>query len=264
MFAEIGLFLGLGAFVGLIAPAAGIGGGLLMVPAFLWIFPAFGMSQDMAAHFAVGSSVAAASIMSISAIRAHARNESIDWHIFFSLAPGLVVGAIVGGLVAHNLPGQLLHRIFGGLMLLLAINLAFGRIPAERSGAGRPPLRFTIPIGLVIGEVGAMVGIGGGAMIVPFLLFNGVKSQRAAGTSSAAVLATVLTAAVTYLFVGGGGAHAPAYSQGYLYGPAIIATAATAVVFAPLGAKIAKRLPSHIFRRFFAILLVVIAIRMLA
>jgi len=263
MVIELGLFLALGMVVGLVAPAAGIGGGVLMVPAFLVIFPAFGIAPDMAAHMAVGSSVGAAALMSLSAVHAHARNGAVDWRVFKALAPGLIVGAVIGGVIAHGLPDDILRRVFGALMLLLAIYLVWGRQPHEWRHSAGPSPRTALSAGFVIGEVGSMVGVGGGSMIVPFLLFQGLHSQRVAGTSSAGVLVAALTAAITYILVGRESPGLPAYSLGYLYGPAVTATAITAMLLAPLEAKIAQHLPRKRFQRLFAILLLIIAVRML-
>ncbi|MGH8225040.1 MAG: sulfite exporter TauE/SafE family protein [Gammaproteobacteria bacterium] len=260
---EIGLYLALGAFVGIVAPAGGIGGGLLMVPAFLFIFPRFGIAPSLVAHLAVGSSVAASTLMSLSSMRAHARRRGVDWQVFAGLAPGLIAGAVIGGLVAHWLPDTLLHNIFAGLMLAIALWLAVGFQPHTHGESRRPSARLTLPVGFVIGTVGTMVGIGGGSMIVPFLLFAGMASVFAIGTSSAAVFVTVLTGSIVYIFAGRATPGLPAGALGYLYGPAIIATAATAMAFAPLGARIGRALPQHLFKRLFSLLLIVVAVKLL-
>ncbi len=260
---EIGLYLALGALVGLIAPAAGIGGGLLMVPAFLFIFPRFGIAPTLAAHMAVGSSVAAATLMSLSSVRSHARRNGVDWQVFVGLAPGLIVGAVLGGLIAHWLPDIVLHRIFAGLMLAIALWLAAGFEPHAHGESQRPQARLTLPVGFAIGAIGTMVGIGGGSMIVPFLLFAGMASVFAIGTSSAAVFVTVLTGSIVYIFAGRTAADLPAGALGYLYGPAILATAATAMTFAPLGARIGRALNPRLFQRLFSLLLVAVAVKLL-
>ncbi|MGH8273049.1 MAG: sulfite exporter TauE/SafE family protein [Gammaproteobacteria bacterium] len=261
--AEIGLFLGLGVVIGIIAPAVGIGGGLLMMPAFLFIFPRFGIAPDLVAHLAVGSSVGAATLMSVVSVGAHARHGAVDWQVFAGLAPGLIAGAVLGGLVAHWLPDAVLHRVFAGLMLAIALWLLVGLKPREREETRRPRVRLTVPVGFAVGAVSTMVGIGGGSMIVPFLLIAGMASAYAAGTSSAAVLVTVLTGSIVYIVAGREAANLPAWSLGYLYGPAVIGTAITAMAFAPLGARIGRKLSPQLFKRLFSLLLVAVAIKLL-
>lgn len=261
--AEIGLYLGLGVVVGIIAPAAGIGGGLLLVPAFLFIFPRFGIAPDLVAHLAVGSSVGAATLMSVSSVGSHARHDNVDWSVFAGLAPGLIAGAVLGGLIAHWLPDAVLHRVFAGLMLAIALWLFAGLKPREHDETRRPHLRLTVPVGFAVGTVSTMVGIGGGSMIVPFLLIAGMASVFAAGTSSAAVLVTVLTGSIVYILAGRESANLPAGALGYLYGPAVICTAVTAMAFAPLGARISRNLSPQLFKRLFALLLLAVAIKLL-
>jgi len=263
MLGELALFLALGAVVGIVAPAAGIGGGLLMVPAFLFLIPRFGIAPGLAAHLAVGSSVGAATLMSLSSVSAHGRQQTVDWRVFAGLAPGLAAGAVLGGLVAHHLPDAVLHRVFAGLMLVIALWLLAGFEPRGQGAAERRPApAVTLPAGFVIGTVSTMVGIGGGSMIVPLLLFAGMGSAAAVGTSSAGVFATVLTGSLVYMFAGRGAPGLPAASLGYLYGPAVLGTAVTAMAFAPLGARIGRRLPPRLFKRLFALLLVGVAVKL--
>jgi len=262
MLTEIGLFLALGALVGLVAPAAGIGGGLLMVPSFLFLFPRFGIGPGLAAHLAVGSSVGAATLMSLSSVSAHARHGSVEWRVFAGLVPGLAAGAVAGGLVAHWLPDAVLHRIFAGLMLIIALWLFAGFQPGAHKELRRPSAVWTVPVGFGIGAVSTMIGIGGGAMIVPFLLLAGMESAAAVGTSSAGVFVTVLTGSVVYMIAGRSAPGLPAGSLGYLYGPAVLGTAVTAMAFAPLGALIGRRLAPRLFKRLFALLLVGVAVKL--
>lgn len=263
MVVEIALFLALGVVVGLVAPAAGIGGGLLMVPAFLFLFPRLGIAPGLAAHLAVGSSVGAASLMSASSVLAHARRGNVEWPTFAALAPGLVAGAVLGGLIAHWLADTMLHHIFGGLLLALALYLFIGFQPQHQAGRRAPAPALAAAVGFAIGTVGAMLGIGGGSMIVPFLLLAGLVSARAVGTSAAAVLVAVVTASVTYIVAGRSVSGLPPGALGYLYGPAVLATAATAMVFAPLGARIGQALPPRLFKRLFALLLFAVALQLL-
>lgn len=260
---EIGLYLALGVVVGIVAPAAGIGGGLFMVPAFLILFAHLGIAPGLVAHLAVGSSVAAAALISVSSVLAHARRGNVNWRTFAAMAPGLAAGAVLGGLIAHWLPDAALHRIFAGLLLALALYLFAGLEPKERHRETPPGAAVAVPAGFGIGAVATMVGIGGGSMVVPFLLMSGLSSARAAGTSSAAVLATVLAGSATYIVAGRGVGGLPPGALGYVYGPAVLGTAATAMLFAPLGARIGQALPPRLFKRLFALLLVAVAVELL-
>src|SRR5690625_4286014 len=181
MIVEIVSFLVLGAVVGIVAPAAGIAGGLFMVPAFLFLLPRFGVPEALVVHVAAGSSLAAATHMGGSSTRAHARAHHVNWQAFLSLVPGLVAGAIRGGCVSHSLTGSTLELVFAGLLLAVAMWLFAGFKPR---GAADGSLGFTwrvlVPAGFIIGGIGALLGIGGGIMTVPLLLFGGLTTARAA------------------------------------------------------------------------------------
>lgn len=264
MIVEIVSFLVLGAVVGLVAPAAGIAGGLFMVPAFLFLLPRFGVPDALVAHMAAGSSLAAATLMGVSSTRAHARAHNVNWQAFLSLAPGLVAGAIGGGLLSHTLTGSALEIVFAVLLLAVALWLFIGFKPRdEADGSLSFSWRVLVPAGFVIGGIGALLGIGGGIMMVPLLLFGGLATARTAGTSSAAVFVIVLVGALTYLFTGLGNPDLPAWTAGYLYGPAILFTAASAILCAPLGARLGRRLSPNLFKRLFALLLVIVAVKLL-
>ncbi|MDN5864752.1 MAG: sulfite exporter TauE/SafE family protein [Gammaproteobacteria bacterium] len=265
MILQFACFLALGVVVGLIAPAAGIAGGLFMVPAFLFLLPLFGVPPDLAVQLAVGSSLGAASLMGVSSVASHARAHNVNWRAFLGLAPGLVAGAVGGGLLSHLLPDAIFNYVFAVLLILVALWLFSGYQPrGERTGDLRYGPPVLVPAGLAIGVIGAMIGIGGGVMLVPLLLFGGLATARAAGTSSAAVFAIVLTGALTYLFVGQSAENLPAWTMGYLYGPAIFATAIPAMIFAPLGARLGRRIPPRLFKRLFALLIIAVAIKLLA
>lgn len=261
---EILCFLALGAVVGLIAPAAGIAGGLFMVPAFLFLLPRFGVPDSLVAHLAAGSSLAAAALMGVSSVRAHAQAGNVYWPAIVHLAPGLIAGAVAGGLLSHALAGSSLEIIFAILLLAVAGWLFAGFKPrGGPEGMLGFGWRVLVPSGFVIGGLGALLGIGGGIMLVPLLIFGGLTTARASGSSSTAVFVIVLTGAITYLLAGMGRPDLPAWTAGYLYGPAVLATAASAMLFAPLGARLGRRLPPLLFKRLFALLLLGVAIKLL-
>lgn len=256
------IFLGLGAFVGTVAALAGIGGGLLLVPGFLFLLPRFGVSSGLVTHMAIASSLAVACLTSIVSGTSHARRNAVEWRALAWLMPGLVGGGLIGGIVAGFMPEGVLRLVFAVIMLLLAGYIFFQRAGASRK-ANPWPLWPLLPSGVGIGIIGVLVGIGGGAMMVPLLMLTGREPKRAIGTSAAAVFATVATGAVTYIIVGSHVGGRPAYSLGYLFLPAIGLTAATSMLFAPLGARLAHYLPSQLLRRIFAVLLVGVGLKLL-
>ncbi len=262
---EIAAYLGIGAIAGVIAGLFGVGGGLLIVPVLVMIFSAHGMSSDVITHLAIGTSLAAIIPTSISSMTTHHRHGAILWPAFARLTPGLVIGALAGSFVAAWLPSDILKRIFGVFELAVAAQIAFGHNPAPHRALPGP---FGMgSAGTVIGIVSAIIGIGGGTLTVPFLVWCNVTLKRAIATSAACGLPIAIAGAVGFAIngsMGGPGGNAlPAGAFGYIYGPALAGVAIASVLSAPFGARLAHRLPTHLLRRYFAVFLALLGVRML-
>ncbi|WP_440997626.1 sulfite exporter TauE/SafE family protein [Arhodomonas sp. SL1] len=259
----LAIYLLAGASAGFASGLFGIGGGLIIVPVLLAVFAWQGMDPAVATHLAIGSSLATIIVTSISSLRAHWRLENILWAVWRPLALGLVAGALAGAQVAGLMPGDLLQGVFGTFVLVMAARMAFGgQPPAHRSVPG--PLGLGA-VGVGIGAVSSIVGIGGGSLTVPFLAWCAVPMRAAVGTSAAAGLP--IAAAGTVGFIIAGGLHAraelPEWATGFIYWPAVAGITAASVLLAPVGARLASRLPQHILKRAFAVFLVLVGARLL-
>jgi uncharacterized membrane protein YfcA len=111
----------------------------------------------------------------------------------------------------------------------------------------------------VIGAVSAVVGIGGGSMTVPLLVWRGVAPVRAVATSSACGVAIGLSAAASYASAPGAQGMPPG-SLGYVFLPAAIGTVLTSLPMAPYGARLAHRIDGRVLKRIFAAFLVAMAL----
>ena len=256
------IYLAAGACAGFSAGLFGIGGGLIIVPALLFVFALQGMPSNLAVHLAVGSSLATIVFNALSSMRAHWRLGNILWPVFRPLAAGLVVGALAGAQIAGALPGDLLTGVFAVFVLATAVQIALGGTPkAHRGVPGRTGLALA---GGIVGALSSLVGIGGGSLTVPYLIWRGVEMRRAVGTSAACGLPIALSGTIGFAVAGGSrAASLPAWSTGYIYWPAVGGMALASVVFAPLGARLASRLPQARLRTAFALFLVVVGVRLL-
>ncbi len=117
--------------------------------------------------------------------------------------------------------------------------------------------------GSLIGMVSAVVGIGGGTMTVPFLQWCNVPMRQAVATSAACGLPIAAAGAVGFVIAGWGTPALPAWSSGYLYWPAFAGIVVASMLFAPVGARLAHRLPAASLKRFFALFLAFLGLRML-
>jgi uncharacterized membrane protein YfcA len=254
-------YLILGAFAGLVAGLLGVGGGLIIVPVLVFIFTGQGMADHLIVHMAVGTSLATIVFTSISSVRTHHQHGAVLWLAFWQLTPGIVIGAWLGALFADVLASDQLRRFFGVFELLVAIQLTFNVKPRpHRQLPGRAGM---VAAGSVIGAISAIVGIGGGTMTVPFLVWCNVAMRKAVATSSACGLPIAVAGATGFIVTGWNAVDLPAYSSGYVYWPAFIGVVIASVLSAPLGARLAHRLPAVQLKRIFAVLLYILGLRML-
>jgi uncharacterized membrane protein YfcA len=172
---EIITYLFTGAVAGLMAGLLGIGGGLVIVPALALYFASQGFAADTLMHFAVGTSLATIIPTSISSLLAHHRRDSVHWQAVRGLVPGIVAGALAGAWLAHQVSSPALALLFGVFEILVAVHLLLGiQAGAHRALPGAVGLGVA---GTVIGAVSAVLGIGGGTLSVPFLLWNRVARR---------------------------------------------------------------------------------------
>lgn len=255
------LYMAAGVFVGLASGLFGIGGGTIAVPAMLPIFAAQGIDADVAMHLAVASSMTTIVVTGLSSARAHWRLGNILWDALPWLVGGLALGALLGTQVVASLGGDALRMIFALFVLVLAVRMFIAAQPR--------PARLILPrvvvaaTGIVIGAISALVGIGGGAMMVPFLAWTGVQMREAVGTSAAAGVCLALAGTIGFFYAGAGEEQLPPMSTGYIYWPAVIGITIASVFTAPLGAKLASRLPQVWLRRAFAVFLVAVGLRLM-
>jgi uncharacterized protein len=258
----IWMFPLLGIVAGILAGLLGIGGGLVLVAALAWLLPLHGVPPEAAMHAALASSLASIVLTALSSAYAHHRRRAVLWPTVRWMLPGLLVGGWLGSLVAVMLDGEVLRWCVAGYCFVAAAQMAFGR---RRDGgeAVVPRGPWMTAAGTGIGAVSAVVGIGGGSMTVPLLVWRGVAAVRAVGTSSACGVAIGIGSAVGYALNAPAGAL-PGAAVGYVYLPAAIGVALTSILAAPLGTRLAHAISAPALRRVFALFLVAVGLALLA
>lgn len=260
MLIDLAVYLTLGAAAGFLAGLLGIGGGLIVVAALVWLLPMQGIPESVLMQVALATALGGIVFTSMSSARAHWKRGAIRWPLVAWLAPGLVIGGLLGAVLATVLPSRLLAIFVAVYCLLSAAQLAWGgsRPATEHADAvGRSLLAVA---GLVIGAVSAVVGIGGGSMTVPLLVWRGVQPVQAVATSAACGVVIALASVTGFIASPHGPAIAlPSSSWGYVYVPAALTIALASVLTAPSGARLAHSLSPRRLRQVFAGFLVLIA-----
>ena len=253
---EFVLYLVVGALSGVLAGLFGVGGGLILVPVLVYSLAAQGVSADVLTHVAVGTSLATIVFTSVNSVLAHQKHGAILWPLIKPISLGVLAGAALGAMTASMIQGPMLQKIIGVFALSMAVQMAFNLTPKTR----RPPPATPglVAAGGIIGWASAIFGIAGGSLTVPFLVWRSTDMKKAVATSAACGVPIALAAAIGYVVTGWGMQGLPAWSTGFVYWPAVAGLAATSMLFARVGAKLAHRLNPLLLKRLFALMLVVV------
>ncbi|OSI10139.1 sulfite exporter TauE/SafE family protein [Neisseria canis] len=263
MAVEIIVMLALvGSFAGFVAGLLGIGGGMIIVPVVLWAMQMQGAGDTAyTQHIAIGTSFAVMVFTSFSSMMSQHKKGGVNWAIFRSMAPGMIAGVVAGSLLAKYLPKEGLQIFFVVFATVLAVRALMNVKPKpSRQLPGRGSL---FGMGGVFGVFSSWIGIGGGSLSVPYMVFCNVPMHQAVGTSAALGWPIALTGALTYLAAGWNVAGLPSGAVGFVYWPAAVVLAAATLIFAPIGVKASHKLPAEKLKMAFGVLLLVIAARML-
>lgn len=253
-------FLGVGVVAGLLGGLLGLSGGVVTVPALVFILPRFGIPKDQVTHIAIGTSLAAMVFNGIVSTWSHNKRAGVVWHLFLSLLPWIALGALSGGIAANFISDVVLEDIFGFFICFLGIYLF---IPMRKRSELKELSKHAIFwFGTGIGSLASVLGIGGGVFTVPFLILFNYPEKKAVGTSAAVSLVITAITALTYLYFGLNKVKTPE-SLGYIYLPAFVCVGIGAMLLAPLGAKWAHAINGLLLRRIFAGVLFVIGALMI-
>lgn len=255
-------YLAIGCVVGFLAGLLGVGGGMVMVPMLAWAFTAQGLPAVHVLHVALGTSMATMFFTSLSSMHAHHRRGAVDWKIALAISPGILAGSFVTALVAGFLPTRALAVLFTGLVFYASISMFLDMQP--KTTRALPGAAGLFAAGSAIGVAASLLAAGGAFLTIPFLAWCSVPLRRAIGTAAAVGFPIAIAGSAGYVLQGLHANGLPAGAFGYVYLPALGLIAVMSMLFAPLGARTAHRLPVKRLRMIFALLMFGLALRMLA
>ena len=254
------IYLGVGAIAGVLAGLLGVGGGLVIVPMLVYCFTRQGLPGEHIMHIALGTSMASIIFTSISSFMAHHKRGAVNWMVVKRISAGILIGTFAGTWLASGLSTEFLKGFFVIFLYYVATQMVLGRQPpASRDLPGSAGM-FTA--GGTIGVVSSLVGIGGGSLSVPFMIWCNVPVHNAIGTSAAIGFPIAVAGCVGFFVNGFKAASLPPFSVGFIYLPALVGIVLASVVTAPLGVKLAHSLPVPRIKRIFALLLFLVATKM--
>lgn len=254
------LFLLLGCVAGFLAGLLGVGGGGIMVPVLTAIFLHQGIPASHVMHLALGTSMASIVMTAISSVMAHHRRGAVLWPVFWSITPGVVIGTLAATFLVAIVNTLFLAVFFSVFMAAVAVQLYFGIKPQNTRELLSGWMHSLV--GVFIGAISALVSIGGGSMTVPYLAWQSIPIARAIGTSAAVGVPIAIAGSLGYI-INGHGVVINQEVSGFVYWPAVAIISVGSFLTAPLGVKLAHSLPVAVLKKTFALLALMLSIRML-
>lgn len=257
------LLLAIGCVGGFLSGLLGVGGGIIFVPALFFSLSSLGFSEEYAMHIAIGSSLAVVMATGSMSAFSHYKRGGVDMAILRAWAVPIVIGVLLGAVVASSVKSVVLKEIFAGMTLLIALYMAFSK---DRTDV--VPLRFltlTVQKGIsaVIGLVSAMLGVGGAILTVPLMSYIGLPMPRAVGTGAALGVAVAVPGVLSYMVTGMLSADAlPPWSIGYVNLLTVAMIIPSSMLLAPVGVRVSHNMPRAMLRRVFAAVLIIVSVRM--
>ena len=249
----------IGAAAGVLAGLLGVGGGIVLVPAFFYAFAGLGYGGPDIMRVCVATSLATIVVTSIRSVLSHRRRGSVDVDVLRSWAPGIVVGAVAGTALATVLETRGLQAIFAVLAIVVALYLAFGA-GGFRFGPAMPRGAERAGASAAIGLLSTLMGIGGGSLGVPTMSLYGMAIHRAVGTAAGFGLAIAVPSTLGFLLVPAAGA--PPFTVGSVNLPAFGLVIAMTLLTTPYGVALAHRMDPAPLKRVFAAFLLLVALNM--
>ena len=258
---EILLYFLLGTFSGVLAGLFGIGGGIIIIPTFFYVFSFLGFADQILSHMVLGSSLGVIVFSSLSSTFSHNSKGAVNWELIKVVAPSIIIGSGLGGITAGLLESNVLQGLVALFLVVASIQLIFEFPPPPQNP--RTNLVGPMIAGGGIGWLSGVFGIGGGIFSVPYFYHRGLKMMNAIGTSAACGIPIALAGSISYIVIGYDNINLPNNSIGFVYLPATIIVGLTSSLTAKFGVNIAHRMKQKKLRIGFAFLVMIMALNLL-
>ena len=250
----------IGGFAGFLAGLLGVGGGIVLVPAFFYAFQYLGFDGPQLMQVCLATSLATIIVTSMRSTQSHHKKGAVDWQILYQWAPGIAAGAVFGVVLAAKLESLVLQLIFGSLGAFIGLYLTFGKQSwALANEMPRGLWRWLF--GPILGGLSVLLGIGGGSLGVPFMSLHRVPIHRAVATAAGFGLAIAIPSSFIWLFFPVEAPRMP-WTFGAINLPAFLVITPMTFIFAPIGASAAHRMDAKPLKRLFGAFLLIVAANM--
>ncbi|WP_300032285.1 sulfite exporter TauE/SafE family protein [uncultured Roseobacter sp.] len=252
----------IGAFAGVLAGLLGVGGGIVLVPAYFYAFSVLGYGGDQLMQVSVATSLATIIVTSLRSVLSHNKTGAVIWPVLRGWAPGIMVGAVAGMLVVAQLRSTTLQLLFGVLAVTVGLYMALGR-SHWRLGSEMPAGPARLSMSPVVGFLSVLMGVGGGSFGVPLMTLYGTPVHRAVATAAGFGLLIAAPAVLGFLLSPVAAEARPPWTVGSVNVAAFLLTIGMTLITTPLGVRLAHSLDALPLRRVFAVFLLLVAANMI-
>ena len=256
------MLLVIGGFAGVLAGLLGVGGGIVLVPAFFYAFQTLGYGGDQLMQMCLATSLATIIVTSVRSVLSHNKKGAVDWEILRSWGPGIAIGAVAGVLAAASLRSATLQGLFGVLALVIGLYLGLGK-SEWRLGETMPKGARRGILSPLVGFLSVLMGIGGGSFGVPLMSLYNTAIHRAVATAAGFGVIIAVPSVIGFFFVPIAAEVRPPLTIGAVNLVAFAVIVSMTLITAPWGVKLAHAMDPKPLKRVFAVFLILVALNML-
>lgn len=244
----------IGGVAGFLGGLFGMGGGVVLVPAFLALFDWLAFGSPTVIKEAVGTSLLLVVPTGLGAVRRQCALGNLDTVFCRRWIPYIILGALIGAILSRWFADDVLKVVFlCYLIVCIVILLALrNKEGINHQGPRGWPLRLAAAI---IGGFSVMLGTGGGSLVGPYMKLQGVPLKKALGISSATTIAIGAAGSIGMIVVGWNVPGRLPYSLGYVNIIATVITAPLMYWISPMGVSLAHKLSKPWLMTYYVIFL---------
>lgn len=257
----LGIYLAIGAFVGILAGSMGLGGALVMVPILHFTLPRQGVDPSVVHYLAIATSMANILFTSCVSTWQHHKRGVVPWRSVVWMVPGILGGSFAGSYATSYIPSGPLTVVFACFQFYAAVQMFVNIKP--KASRNMPGIAGSIGLGVIIGVLSGILGIGGAAVSIPILMVCGLSALSSIASAGAFGFPIAVAGCLGYMVTAWGHPGLPEYSLGFIYLPALLGLVPASMLTTPLGVKLSHSLPTQQVKRGLGVLFIFVACHMI-
>lgn len=250
------ILLVVGLCAGFLAGLFGIGGGTVLVPIFLTLFPLIGLKHELMMHIAVSTSLALIIPTAIASTYSHYSCGHLDFRMLWKWAPGLVVGVLISAIAIHNISPYAL-KVFFTIYLLVCFLFTLLKQEGKGANTAGPGRWISSIVSFFVGAFSTLLGTGGGTFTVPILIYFDYPLKNGIAISAITGLIIGVIGSAVIILSSYQTPDLPKCSLGYVNLLAFFSVAPTAMFASEWGAFYEERLNKHRLNKLYTVFLLV-------